>query len=260
MAFILLRRSRRVCTRAYCRSVYTRHLRDPYRVDRHWWPGKRAPSAQNGLRITVYGVDLHSKYKPGLRDQESYHTILDISLDTRYLYIAQVSSDWLLIHSIYRSIAIPPSIDIERSQVSRYFDISSIEPALRGMLVPVRFFDSAIDRSVIRLLELRKVHTEARHRLDSLYRHEYCILAMHSQHSLTLTAAPTVMINDALLYYSRRHSVFCMLYSRRHSVFFMLYSRRNSVFCMLYSRRHSVGPILYSTMLYSGFPLSQKSL
>ena len=34
---------------AYCRSVYTRHLRDPYGVDRHWWPGKHAPSAQNGL-------------------------------------------------------------------------------------------------------------------------------------------------------------------------------------------------------------------
>ena len=47
--------------------------------------------------------------------------------------------------------------------------------------------------------------------------------------TLTLTAtAPTGMINDALLYYIRRHSVFCMLYSRRHSV----------------------GPILYSTMLY----------
>ena len=86
---------------AYCRSVFTRHLRDPYRVDRHLWPGKRAPSAQNGLRIMVYGVDLHSKYKPGLRDQESYHTILDISFDTRYLYIAQVSSDWSLIHSIF---------------------------------------------------------------------------------------------------------------------------------------------------------------
>ena len=38
----------------------------------------------------------------------------------------QVSFD----HSIYRSIAIPRSIDIECSQVSRYFDISSIEPAL----------------------------------------------------------------------------------------------------------------------------------
>ena len=41
-------------------------------------------------------------------------------------YITQVSSD----HSIYRSIAIPSSIDIDRSQVSRYFDISSIEPTL----------------------------------------------------------------------------------------------------------------------------------
>ena len=33
-------------------------------------------------------------------------------------------------YSIYQSIAIPRSIDIEYSQVSRYFDISSIEPAL----------------------------------------------------------------------------------------------------------------------------------
>ena len=31
--------------------VYTRHLRDPYGVDRHWWPRQRAPSAQNGLHI-----------------------------------------------------------------------------------------------------------------------------------------------------------------------------------------------------------------
>ena len=39
----------------------------------------------------------------------------------------------------------------------------------RGMLVPVRFFDSAIDRSVsvTRLLDLRKVHTEARHSLHA---------------------------------------------------------------------------------------------
>ena len=37
----------------------------------------------------------------------------------------------------------------------------------RGMLVPVRFFDSAIDRSVTCLLDLRKVHTEARHSLHA---------------------------------------------------------------------------------------------
>ena len=34
MAFILLRRSPR--TYAYCRSVYTRHVHDPYGVDWHW--------------------------------------------------------------------------------------------------------------------------------------------------------------------------------------------------------------------------------
>ena len=34
MAFILLRRSPHMY--AYCRSVYTRHLRDPYGVDWHW--------------------------------------------------------------------------------------------------------------------------------------------------------------------------------------------------------------------------------
>ena len=49
MAFILLRKSPRMY--AYCRSVYTRHLRDSYGVDWHWRPSKRAPSAQNGLRI-----------------------------------------------------------------------------------------------------------------------------------------------------------------------------------------------------------------
>ena len=36
----------------------------------------------------------------------------------------------LLRYSILASIAIPPSIGIELRQVSRYFDISSIEPAL----------------------------------------------------------------------------------------------------------------------------------
>ena len=38
---------------ACCRSVYTRHLRDHYGVDRHWWPIIRAPRAQNGLRIRL---------------------------------------------------------------------------------------------------------------------------------------------------------------------------------------------------------------
>ena len=45
---------------ACCRSVYTRHLRDHYGVDRHWWPRIRAPRM-----VCVYGVDLRSKYKPG---------------------------------------------------------------------------------------------------------------------------------------------------------------------------------------------------
>ena len=50
----------------------------------------------------------------------------------RYRGSYDISSKYRLIirYSIYRSIAIPSSIDIERSQVSRYFDISSIEPAL----------------------------------------------------------------------------------------------------------------------------------
>ena len=50
----------------------------------------------------------------------------------RYRGSYEISSKYRLIirHSIYRSIAIQSSIDIERSQVSRYFDISSIEPAL----------------------------------------------------------------------------------------------------------------------------------
>ena len=50
----------------------------------------------------------------------------------RYRGSYEISSKYRLIirNSIYRSIAIPSSIDIERSQISRYFDISSIEPAL----------------------------------------------------------------------------------------------------------------------------------
>ena len=123
------------------------------------------------------------------------------------------------------------------------------------MLVPVRFFDSAIDRSSI----CGKC-TQKRATACSLYRHDYCILAMANGNAfstLTLTAAPTVMINDALLYYNRRHSVFCMLYSRHHSVFCKLCSMHHSVFCMLYSRHHSVFCMLYSRlhsvfcMLYS---------
>ena len=50
----------------------------------------------------------------------------------RYSGSYDISPKYRLIirYSIYRSIAILSSIDIDRSQVSRYFDISSIEPAL----------------------------------------------------------------------------------------------------------------------------------
>ena len=48
----------------------------------------------------------------------------------------------------------------------------------RGMLVPVRFFDSAIDRSVTRLLDLRKVHTEARHSMHAFW---FSTLTLHWQ-------------------------------------------------------------------------------
>ena len=49
----------------------------------------------------------------------------------RYSGSYEISPKYRLIirYSIYRSIAIPSSIDIDRSQVSRYFDISSIELA-----------------------------------------------------------------------------------------------------------------------------------
>ena len=57
----------------------------------------------------------------------------------RYSGSYDISPKYRLIirYSIYRSMAIPSSIDIERSHVSRYFDISSIEPALLdiGLLV-----------------------------------------------------------------------------------------------------------------------------
>ena len=50
----------------------------------------------------------------------------------RYSGSYDISPKYRLIirYSIYRSIAIPSSFDIERSQVPGYFDISSIEPAL----------------------------------------------------------------------------------------------------------------------------------
>ena len=57
-----------------------------------------------------------------------FHSILDTCISPKY----RLTDHWFIRYSIYRSIAIPPSIDIERSQVSRYFDISSIEPALNG--------------------------------------------------------------------------------------------------------------------------------
>ena len=57
----------------------------------------------------------------------------------RYSGSYDISPKYRLIirYSIYRSIAIPSSIDIDRSQVSRYFDISSIEPALNRTAVSV---------------------------------------------------------------------------------------------------------------------------
>ena len=63
MAFILLRRSRRVCRAyAYCTSVYTRHLRDPYSVDRHCMvTGKTRPKCAKWSEYYGIGVDLHSK-------------------------------------------------------------------------------------------------------------------------------------------------------------------------------------------------------
>ena len=72
MWFILLRRSPRVFKQIYAldirnnglRTISGRSARSLRRIDRHWWPRIRAPRAQNGLR--VYGVDLRSKYKPGL--------------------------------------------------------------------------------------------------------------------------------------------------------------------------------------------------
>ena len=51
-------------TSGCCRSVYTRHLRDHYGVDRHWCPRIRAPRRK---MVCLYGVDLRSKYKPGLK-------------------------------------------------------------------------------------------------------------------------------------------------------------------------------------------------
>ena len=105
-------------------------------------------------------------------------------------------------------------------------------------LVPVRFFDPAIDcsDSVTRLLDLRKVHTEALHSLHTVFTTAYwyccwqCILNIESDSGCT-------HCNDKSCFTVLQQAPFCMLCRRRHSVCF---SRRHSVFCMLYSRRHSV--------------------
>ena len=55
-----------------------------------------------------------------------FHSILDTCISPKY----RLSGQRFIRYSIHRSITIPPSIDIECSQVSRYLDISSIEPAL----------------------------------------------------------------------------------------------------------------------------------
>ena len=84
------------------------------------------------------------KYRKG-RYRGSY----EISSNSKYRLIIR--------YSIYRSIAIPSSIDIERSQVSRYFDISSIEPAL-----------------VVRWAILQHVYPIRFHLLQICHKWKYC--------------------------------------------------------------------------------------
>ena len=73
--------------------------------------------------VASYSLNVSSAAVSGL----NYRSIV-----WRYSGSYGISPKYRLIdrYTIYRSIAIPSSIDIERSQVSRYFDISSIEPAL----------------------------------------------------------------------------------------------------------------------------------
>ena len=83
------------------------------------WVTVQLPCLSSSIEVSNEDIlDRTSGYRlTNCRLINRYRSILDISSIDRY-------------RSIYRSIAIPPSIDIERSQVSRYFDISSIEPAL----------------------------------------------------------------------------------------------------------------------------------
>ena len=75
----------------------------------------------------------------------------------------------------------------------------------RGMLVPVRFFDSAIDRCVTRLLDLRKVHREARHSLrtvftDTITAYWQCILNIVETDSCTHCDDKWCFTSGAILY------------------------------------------------------------
>ena len=84
------------------------------------------------------------------------YSIFDSILDTcspKY----RLTGQRFIRYSIYRSIAIPPIIDIERSRVSRYFDISSIEPALtRGRAINIDWrrsmTRSTISKEIVRLV------------------------------------------------------------------------------------------------------------
>ena len=90
--------------------------------------------------VVSYSLNLSSAAVSGL----NYRSIV-----WRYSGSYGISPKYRLIdrYTIYRSIAIPSSIDIERSQVSRYFDISSIEPALSDY-IPYDIFN-LVNRTMI---------------------------------------------------------------------------------------------------------------
>ena len=119
------------------------------------------------------------------------------------------------------------------------------------MLVPVRFFDSAIGCSFTRLLDLRKVHTEVRHSLQVACRHD-CNAC--STLTLTVTAAAITAMSLKFIWPNQPH-IQCNCNAHDHSPTVMINDGHHSVFCMLYSRNHYdyMGPILYSTMLYHNY-------
>ena len=136
MAFILLRRSRRVC-RPYAdirnsglRTIPRRWIyficRKSLRIrrGRGLLANDNPASTRKSRRIVgVFILGICAIRALGIKNRiirySIFHSILDTCISPKY----RLSGQRFIRYSIHRSIMIPPSIDIERSQVSRYLDI-----------------------------------------------------------------------------------------------------------------------------------------